>query len=84
MFDVFNQDELANPIDTTVLFKPLIDPISSGIDELALDSTLDLAKHTASEILNLLATHLFTSVNKFCYAMATNEAQNTPLLSQDY
>ena len=75
MPDAFNQDELTNPTDTIVLFKPFIDLISSGINELALDSTLDLAKYIASEILNLPAIYSFANINEFCPAMATNKTQ---------
>ena len=82
MPSAFNQDELANPTDTTVLFNPLIDLISFKINELALDSTLDLAKHLAGEILNLLTTYLFTSVNELCRAVATNRAKILHSLSK--
>ena len=75
MLGAFNQDELANPTDTTVLPNLFIDFISFEIDELALDSILDLAKHPAGEILNLPATYSFASVNKFCHAVATNRTR---------
>ena len=77
----FNQDELADP-DTTVLFKPPTDFIFSGINELTLDSTLDLAKHPAGEILNILATYSFASVNEFFRAVATNGAKILHSLSK--
>ena len=75
MFSAFDQsNELADLADITVLLEPLIDLISFEINELALDFTLDLAKHPASKILNLSATYLFASVNEFCCAVATNGA----------
>ena len=75
MFGIFNQNnKLTNLADKIVLPKLFIDLISSGINELALDSTLNLAKHLVSEILNLSATHSFASVNEFCRAVATNRA----------
>ena len=82
MFDAFNQDELADPANTTVLSKPFIDLISFGINELALDSILDLAKHPASEILNLPATYSFASINEFCYVVTTNGARILHSLSR--
>ena len=76
MLGVFDQDKLANLADTTVLLKlPTVDLISFRINELALDSTLDLAKHPVNEILNLPAIHSFAIVNEFCRAVATNRAQ---------
>ena len=65
-----------------MLLNPFIDPICSGINELALDSTLDLAKHPAGKILNLLTTYSFASVNEFCRAMATNGAKILHFLSK--
>ena len=41
-----------------MLSKPFIDLISSGINELALDSTLDLAKHPRGSTGGEIQTHL--------------------------
>ena len=70
----FDQDKLAD-LETTVLFKSSINLISSRINELALDSTLDPAKHSAIKILNLPAIYLFASVNEFCRAVVINRAR---------
>ena len=78
MPSAFNQnDKLANPAnDTTMLFKPhIVDLIFSKIDELVLNSTLNLAKHLAGEILNLSAIYLFANVNEFCCTVAINRAK---------
>ena len=78
MLDAFDQNnELADPANDTIVLPKThsVDFISSKINELALDSTLDLAKHPASKILNLPATHSFASVNEFCSTMATNGAR---------
>ena len=83
MLGAFDQNELTESADTILLPKLYtMDPISSKIDELALHSILDLAKHPASEILNLLATHSFASVNEFCRAVATNRAKILHFLSR--
>ena len=76
MPSAFDQNnKLNNSADTNVLPQPHTDDlISSKIDKLALDSTLDLAKHSADKILNLPITYLFASVNEFCDALATNKA----------
>ena len=52
-----------------VLFRlQIVDFISSKIDELAINSTLHLAKHSASEILNLLATYSFANIKNCNFA----------------
>ena len=66
-----------------MLLKPYtVDFISSKIDDLALDFTLNLAKHLADEILNLPATYSFASINEFCRAVATNGAKILHSLSK--
>ena len=76
----FDQDKLANPADTTMLSRShanliILNLTSSEIDKLILDSSLNLAKYLAHEILNLSATHSFANVNEFCRAVIINKNQ---------